>query len=98
MNAWNLLDLLIVGSDIVFELLSLALGQLPSVAFLRIFRLVRLMRVAHIIVAFPELHMLVQGLVDAARTLWWATILLVIVLTMWSILRNFSPNPIHECM
>lgn len=84
-QVFNNLDLFVVVVDIAGELLVGSLGDLPSLSVLRILRIFRLMRFVHVLTLFKELHMMLHGFMSAMKAIFWATFMLVIMLTLWSI-------------
>merc|ERR1719487_1154284 len=68
---------------------------MDSVSVLRTIRLARLLRVARLFSAFTELWALIRGLVGCIRTLFWAVILMLTTITVWSI---FAVELIHPEM
>eukprot|EP00747_Dinoflagellata_sp_TGD_P197186 gnl/TRDRNA2_/TRDRNA2_68251_c0_seq1.p1 gnl/TRDRNA2_/TRDRNA2_68251_c0~~gnl/TRDRNA2_/TRDRNA2_68251_c0_seq1.p1 ORF type:complete len:625 (+),score=120.57 gnl/TRDRNA2_/TRDRNA2_68251_c0_seq1:67-1875(+) len=95
-DAWNIMDFLVVGLDLVMLVLNLLLGKMPRVAILRIFRLVKLARAYKVLRTFPELHLMMKGLVGAMSSIFWGMLLTVIVLVIWSILAVQLIHPVNE--
>jgi voltage-gated sodium channel len=94
-NSWNVFDFFIVSVDLI----SLCLGlivDIPSVAPLRILRLVRLTRAVRILLAFPELYMIIKGIAGAAKTIIWGIALVLGVLTLYSIMAVVLIHPINK--
>lgn len=88
-SGWNVLDLGIILMDWTAEVIALLSEPLPSVASVRIIRLVRALRVLKTIRTVPifrELYIMLHGFFSALRAIAWATVLLMVVLTLWSIL------------
>jgi voltage-gated sodium channel len=94
-NPWNVFDFIIVSVDIMSELMSFVM-DLPSVAFLRVLRLVRLTRAIRILLAFPELYMIIKGIAGAAKTIIWGFGLVLGVLTLYSIVAVTVIHPINQ--
>lgn len=66
------------------------LGQL---SILRLLRLLRITRMAKLMRAFPELMMIIKGMVSATKAVVWTAILLVIITYTWAILFT---NEYHQ--
>lgn len=85
-DKWNSFDFVIVASDVIFTSIGLVLGSVFPVSLLRIFRLFKLVRVSKIVRVFPELRLMVAGLVGSVRAIFWGGVLLGFVLLIWSII------------
>lgn len=91
----NIMDITIVSVDwffVPFE--SLAADFIP-VSFFRIFRLARLARSTRLMRFSPELSLLLNGLRDVAKTLFWGILMILLMLTMWSILAVEFIHPVN---
>jgi len=95
-DEWNCVDFCVVGSDLVLIGLELLIGGMPKVSVFRMFRLVRLMRAFKALSVFPELAMLLRGFVCAAKAIFWGLLLIVIVITIWSILAVQLIHPLNK--
>jgi voltage-gated sodium channel len=93
---WNVLDFLIVGLDLVFLCIGFVTDGLPSVAPLRVFRLVRLARAFKAAKSFPELNSLLRSCSCALRAIFWGMVLMIMVLTVWGILAVQLIHPINQ--
>ena len=65
-------------------------GTLKALSALRVLRLARLVRVIRIMRAFKELWLLVQGLINAFRSLFWVLLLLAVVIYCVAIFITIS--------
>jgi len=75
--AWNLFDSVIVVLAIVESVLNAFTNlSFAEVRVLKVFRLLRLARVVRLVRAFKELNLMVHGLIEGLRTLFWAFVLL----------------------
>jgi len=86
MSLGNVADLVIIGSGVLDEILS---RSASSLAFLRIFRLLRLVRALRWLSrshAFRELYLLINGFLSAMKAIFWAAAFLMILLMVWAIL------------
>lgn len=97
-NAANWADICIVGTDVLFFMLTSFVdpGDIPSVVILRIFRLARLGRARQILNLFPELNVMVLGLVGACRAIFWGMLLLMVCLMAWGILAVQLLHPLNK--
>jgi len=95
-DGWNLMDLLVVGSDVVLTCLDLVYKDMPKFAPLRAARLVRLARVFKAASSFPELAMILRGFVRAFKAMIWGVVLILLMLTIWSILAVQLIHPLNK--
>merc|ERR1719215_961084 len=56
----------------------------------------KLMRAVRILLAFPELYMLVKGIFGAMKAILWGTFLIMCVLTLFSIMAVELIHPINS--
>merc|ERR1719428_2276833 len=90
---WNLLDGTIVVVGWTCELLT------ERVAFVSAFRLLRMMRILrtlHLILMVRELHLMVNGIIGALKAVVWSSIILGIVITLWSLIAVEVLHPINR--
>uniref|UniRef100_A0A7S1Q583 EF-hand domain-containing protein n=1 Tax=Alexandrium catenella TaxID=2925 RepID=A0A7S1Q583_ALECA len=94
---FSIMDLTIVCTDLVVTLAELILSQepMPSLTFWRIFRLLRLTRSYKLIVHFPQLALMVRGLINAAYAVMYGVALLTVVLLVWSICAVQFIQPVN---
>jgi len=92
----HLLDIVIVSVDIVCELVSEFVDTLPSISILRIFRVLRLLRVLRAVKVLRELHFMLHGMMATMKAMFWATILLIFILTGWSIVAVELVHPLNR--
>jgi len=97
-SAWNIMDLCIVGMDLVFLLVGFLLGDMPSFSILRMVRLARLTRSYKVLILFPELYLMIKGLAGALKVIFWGTVLSALVLTFWSILAVHLIHPVNQSL
>mmetsp|Transcript_54252 Transcript_54252/g.129316 ORF Transcript_54252/g.129316 Transcript_54252/m.129316 type:complete len:670 (+) Transcript_54252:127-2136(+) len=96
-NSWNQMDFSVVLLDAFGKFSELVFSsEVPSVSVLRILRLCRLARFLHILTAFRELHMMLHSFVSALRTIVFASIMLLVLLTLWSIVAVEVIRPVNE--
>lgn len=91
----NIMDFTIVSVDWAFIPLSGVVDDLMPVSFLRIFRLARLARSQRVMRMSPELSLLLNGLRDVAKTLLWGGLMILLMLTIWSILAVEFIHPVN---
>jgi voltage-gated sodium channel len=97
-SLWNIMDLCIVGMDLVFLLVGFLLGDMPSFSILRMVRLARLTRSYKVLILFPELYLMIKGLAGALKVIFWGTVLSALVLTFWSILAVHLIHPVNQSL
>jgi len=88
---WNNLDLFIVVSGVLGELV----GDMVNLAFLKIFRLARLMRAFRVLIAFRELYLMLHGFMSAMKAIFWGSFLMFALLIVWSIVLVEFVHPIN---
>eukprot|EP00747_Dinoflagellata_sp_TGD_P169722 gnl/TRDRNA2_/TRDRNA2_199474_c0_seq1.p1 gnl/TRDRNA2_/TRDRNA2_199474_c0~~gnl/TRDRNA2_/TRDRNA2_199474_c0_seq1.p1 ORF type:complete len:606 (-),score=105.02 gnl/TRDRNA2_/TRDRNA2_199474_c0_seq1:154-1773(-) len=89
-------DLLVVSVDVAFLFLGALNVPMPSVAILRIFRLLKLARAVKFMHIFPELSLMVRMLAGTVRSIFWGLILVFVTLIIWSILASMLIHPINR--
>lgn len=82
----NWFDAFIVSSDLILLTFESVIGDVPSLAILRGLRMLRIIRVIRNAVAFRELYLMMMGIISAVRAIAFGTVLIVIVLILWSML------------
>lgn len=92
---WNTFDFGIVVLDASFSFLGLILGDVFPVSALRIFRLCKLARVSKVFRVFPELRIMMAGLIGSFRAIFWGTVLLAFVLLVWAIVAVQFIHPLN---
>jgi len=95
LDGWNIVDFIIVVSDVVLLALELVLSKMPKFSVLRLVRLVRLARAFKAATMFKELAMILRGFVRAFAAIFWGVILILLLLTVWSILAVQIIHPIN---
>lgn len=86
-NSWNLLDaaVVITGTiDVIVTFVGVnAKGY--GLAYIRLFRIARILRTIRLFRAFPELFQLVKGFAVTMKAIFWGTVMILCVLTMWAL-------------
>jgi voltage-gated sodium channel len=99
-HAFNNLDFTIVSLGIVSVVVEHTVGkgnkELDSVAMLKSVRVLRLLRLAKLLVSFPQLYVLVVGMERCLKTLMWASILIFMVVNVWAILSVEFLDPLMK--
>jgi len=70
-------------------------STLPSLSILRVLRLARLVRVMRILMAVKELQMLLHSFLSTLRTVFWASFMLLVLLSLWSIIAVEMVHPVN---
>lgn len=88
-DGWNLLDFFLVWMSIIDTLLlPLILGGssgMQSLSVLRILRLLRVVKMVRLLKAFKQLWLIVKGLLDSIKTIFWSALLLLMILYVFGI-------------
>lgn len=95
-DGWNVMDFVIVGTDVILTLIGAIVGSMPRISVLRAFRLVRICRAFKALSMFPELALLLQGFVNAIKAIIWGMTLILIVICVWSILAVQLIHPLNK--
>ena len=74
------------GLDLIFLLIALIVDEMPSVAILRVFKLLRLARIFKAAKSFKELNVLLRSCASALRAIFWGMVMVFMALTVWGIL------------
>merc|ERR1719265_189935 len=61
-------------------------SPLGNLSVLRILRVMRVMRLARLLKIFKELWMIIKGIIDSLRTMFWVSMLLLLILYVCAIL------------
>lgn len=94
-RSWDRFDVAVVFIGQVGEIAGWVLGHRANlIGFIRACRVIRLLRMFRVLKRFKDLWSLVSGLVSAARTLFWAGILMFIILSMWSLIAVEVLDPL----
>jgi len=94
-NPWNRFDAVVVIVSIVTEMLK---GVLPSVSFLRTLRVIRMMKLARILTSIRELYLIIFGFVGAIKGVFWASMLMFMLLSFWSIFVVELLHPVNKTL
>merc|ERR1719482_1795152 len=97
-DGWNTFDFAIVATDALFSLGGLILGSVFPVSTLRVFRLCKLARISKVFRVFPELRIMMAGLLGSFRAIFWGTVLLVFVLLVWGIVAVQFIHPLNKTL
>jgi hypothetical protein len=88
-SGWNLFDFSLVVMSLVDTYILafvLAGAGIGSVTIARMFRLLRLFRALRLVRVFPELQLLVHGLIRAFQSMLWVLMLMFCIMYVWAIL------------
>lgn len=95
-EGWNCMDFFIVLLDLALLVIGSWVDEAPSLNFLRIFRLIRLLRAFRMASLFPELNLLLKGFFGAMRAIFWGVLMVCLLLAVWSILAVKLIHPINQ--
>lgn len=94
-DRFNVFDFVIVVVDGGFSIIGLIFGPLFPVSGLRIVRLCKLARVSKIFRVFPELRLMMAGLLGSVRAIFWGTVLLTFFLLVWAVVAVQFIHPLN---
>lgn len=92
----NICDAVIVTIDAIFSFTSVMFGSFFPVSMLRIFRLCKIARVSRVMRVFPELRLMMAGMIGAMSAIMWGGMLLAIGLLVWSIIAVQFIHPLNQ--
>lgn len=93
----NCFDATIVLTDAVFQVaIDSLIGSIPSISVLRVLRVIRLMRVIRVLRGFRELWLMLHGFAAAMKAMFWACVLVFMLLLMWSVVAVEILHPISQ--
>lgn len=95
-DGWHILDFCVVMIDLILLSLNSVLGDMPSMSVLRMLRLARLGRALKFLSLFPELRLMLAGLVGAARSVFFGIVLLFFAIIIWSIIAVQIIHPLNQ--
>lgn len=99
LNGWCLLDFTVVSIDVSSYVLESFLGDvMPSVSFIRALRLARLMRAVKVFRQIPEIQMMIEGMVGAAKAIMFGSLAVGMMLLIWSILAVQLLHPTNRAI
>merc|ERR1719161_118868 len=84
-EGWNCLDCFLVLLSWVDASMSILGGGDTGLSGLRIIRLLRITRMVRLLKVFKVLWMLIKGIIDSFKTIFWVTMLLGLILYVCSI-------------
>jgi voltage-gated sodium channel len=93
-NALNLVDLAVVGMDLVSELFA-SIEALPSFSAFRIMRLLRLGGRLRVSMHLPQLGAMVKGVASALSATLWGFVLIAITVMLWSVVATQVVHPLN---
>jgi len=95
-DGWNNFDFFVVVTDLFFSILGMILGSVFPVSTLRVLRLCKLARVSKVFRVFPELRIMMAGLIGSFRAIFWGSVLLTFVLLVWAIIAVQFIHPLNK--
>lgn len=80
---WNNLDFVLVWmaiiDGVIFGMIMGGSGNLQSLSALRMLRCLRIVKMVRLLKAFRELWLIVKGMIDSVKTIFWASMLLLML-------------------
>jgi len=95
-DGWNRFDCFVVVTDVAFSGAGLIFGNMFPMSTLRVFRLCKLARMSKVFRVFPELRLMMAGLVGSIRAIFWGMILLAFFLLVWAIIAVQFIHPLNK--
>jgi hypothetical protein len=94
----NVMDLIIVTVDFILSIVCIAVEaeKAPYSSVFRLFRILRTARLNRVLSDFRELYLIVHGFASALKTIIWGSVMLAVVLVVWSILAVEVLNPLAK--
>jgi voltage-gated sodium channel len=92
----NIMDLCIISVDVASQIVNDVWGNQPQMSVLNVFRICRLLRVIRALSAFRELWLMLHGLVSAFKAMFWACVLILVVLFVFSVIGVEVIRPYNE--
>lgn len=85
-DGWNLVDFFLVTSAWVGVIVNETTGGGSSIGIIKMIRLLRIMRMVRLLKVFRTLWMIIKGILDSFKTIFWVSMLLVLILYVSAIL------------
>lgn len=101
-DGWCCFDFILILLNIMDAIIVPAVSQGNNSRFfsqfsvLRVIRMARLVRLVRLLRAFRELWLIVAGMYQAAKALFWVMVLLVILLYVWAIILTITVGQSEE--
>eukprot|EP00931_Biecheleriopsis_adriatica_P020646 TRINITY_DN13730_c0_g2_i5.p1 TRINITY_DN13730_c0_g2~~TRINITY_DN13730_c0_g2_i5.p1 ORF type:complete len:635 (-),score=113.87 TRINITY_DN13730_c0_g2_i5:25-1929(-) len=96
---WNTFDMILIGTDLLTLFINAFVGGLDQSAMVRCLRVLRALRVITAIriwPAFRELYIMLHSLIGALRAMLWSTVLLGLILILFSVMAVEIIQPLVE--
>lgn len=88
-RSWNLIDIGVVGLDLIgftLELFSMSFtSNITTIRIIRIIRVVRVVKVVRVLKFFRELRLMVSSILNSLKSLLWVVIIIFIMVSMFGI-------------
>lgn len=97
-SRWNLMDLFVVILGLVGMIFLPDPSQASTVNLLRVLRIAKVVRVAKILNRFPTLSNMISGFAGAMQAMMWGLVLILILLTCWSLLAVEIVHPVNRSL
>jgi voltage-gated sodium channel len=98
-NVRDVGDAVIVTTDMSVVIITASTGFanfILPLSLLRIFRLTKVLRAVGLLILFPELRMMVQGLLGAFKAIFWGVFMMAACLTIWGIVAVQIIHPLNK--
>mmetsp|Transcript_88463 Transcript_88463/g.245675 ORF Transcript_88463/g.245675 Transcript_88463/m.245675 type:complete len:651 (-) Transcript_88463:137-2089(-) len=91
-HRWNIFDAFVVATSIAGEIFG---DIVQDALVIRIFRLLRMVRILRLLTVFNELYLMLAGIGSTMRTIFWAVIMLTVVLSLASLVAVEIVHPVN---
>jgi len=91
--AWNVFDLFVVCLTVMGELFG---SHFKDAVIIRVIRITRLARMLRLLTMFQELYLMMSGMASTLRTIFWAVIMLIAVLSVCALVAVELLKPTAE--
>jgi len=90
------LDIIVIVTDLMTELLTSHIGFFPRFTVLRVFRLLRVGLAFRVLAIFPDLALMLRGLGNALWTIFWGMLLICGMLLVYSVAAVLLIHPVNQ--
>eukprot|EP00929_Paragymnodinium_shiwhaense_P090253 TRINITY_DN50409_c0_g1_i1.p1 TRINITY_DN50409_c0_g1~~TRINITY_DN50409_c0_g1_i1.p1 ORF type:complete len:766 (+),score=149.52 TRINITY_DN50409_c0_g1_i1:86-2299(+) len=94
-DVMNVFEASVVVVDVFFAVFENITGEAPQLFILRVCRLVRVLRIVRLMRLLRPLFLILHGFFAAMQAIIWATILLLVMIGLWSILAVDALHPVN---
>ncbi|CAJ1403947.1 unnamed protein product [Effrenium voratum] len=93
-NRWNQIDL----TTVILGWISAMLTGMMTLSFLRLCRVVRILRAARVLISIPEFYLLITGLYSSVKAIIFGSFMLATVILFWAIIVVQLLHPVNASL